>query len=49
MRLLEPKRATSVGIIVNKMERVLQGKPLRDAIMEVDENTLTPTLTRTLT
>ena len=49
MRLLEPKRATSVGIIVNKMERVLQGKPLRDAIMEVDENTLTPTLTLTLT
>ena len=49
VRLLEPKRATSVGIIVNKMERVLQGKPLRDAIMEVDENTLTPTLTRTLT
>ena len=30
-----------MGIIVNKMERVLQGKPLRDAIMEVDENTLT--------
>ena len=41
VRLLESKRATSVGIIVNKMERVLQGKPLRDAIMEVDENTLT--------
>ena len=27
--------------MVSKMERVLQGKPLRDAIMEVDENTLT--------
>ena len=38
--LLEPKRSTAVGIVMNKIKVALGGKELREAIMDVDENTL---------
>ena len=36
--LLDAKRSTSVGIVMKRITDALQGKDLRDALMEVDEN-----------
>ena len=38
--LLDAKRSTSVGIVMKRITDALQGKELRDALMEVDENLL---------
>lgn len=38
--LLDAKRSTSVGIVMKRITDALQGKELRDALMEVDENVL---------
>ena len=40
VQLLEAKRSTSVGIAMKRITDGLQGKELRDALMEVDENVL---------
>ena len=36
--LLDAKRSTSVGIVMKRITDALQGKELRDALMDVDEN-----------
>jgi hypothetical protein len=38
--LLDAKRSTSVGIVMKRITDALQGKELRDALMDVDENLL---------
>ena len=38
--LLDAKRSTSVGIVMKAITDALQGKELRDALMEIDENLL---------
>lgn len=38
--LLDTKRSTSVGIVMKRITDGLQGKELRDALLEVDENLL---------
>jgi len=38
--LLDAKRSTSVGIVMTRVNNTLNGKDLRDALLEVDENVL---------
>jgi len=38
--LLDAKRSTSVGIMMKRITDKLQGKEIRDALMEIDENLL---------
>jgi formin 2 len=40
VQLLDSKRSTSVGIVMKRITDALCGKDLRDALLEVDENTL---------
>lgn len=40
VQLLDSKRSTSVGIVMKRITDALGGKDLRDALLEVDENTL---------
>jgi len=40
--LLDPKRAIFIGFVMNKIRVVLQGKELREALFEVDDDILTP-------
>ena len=44
--LLEQKRSQQVGMLQQRVRKDMEGKDLREAIMEVDENALTPDILR---